>query len=151
MVFLLVYTDKNQSAELRNKALEKIHSRPDWQEELVRRLQNDWAPEVFTFLASNDVSDKAIFAEPLKAGILIQARLIRESIRNCNNEYDLYPGRFTWEVERVLRAVDRFKGNGVDYTTAIKELSNALDEPVRFGKPELKAKKLVDHWLNKKN
>ena len=149
MVFLLVYTDKNQSAVLRNKALEKIHSRPDWQEELVRRLQNDWAPEVFTFLASNDVPDMDMFGGPLKEGILIQARIIRESIRNCNNEYDLYPGRYSWEVERVLRTVDRFKGSGTDYTPAVFALQKALDEPVHFKKPELKAKKLIDQWLHK--
>ncbi|MBK9151836.1 MAG: hypothetical protein IPM26_12940 [Saprospiraceae bacterium] len=149
MVFLLSYTDKNQSSVLRKRALQRIHTREDWQEELVRRLQNDWAPEVFTFLASKDVPDEGMFAEALKVGILIQARLIRESIRNCNSAYDLYPGRFSWEVERVLSTLDRFKDTGINYTSQVNELRKSLDEPVHFNKPELKAKILLDRWLKK--
>ncbi|MBX2929781.1 MAG: hypothetical protein KF852_18250 [Saprospiraceae bacterium] len=149
MVFLLVYTDANQKNDLRKKALAKIKSRPDWQEELVRRLQNDWAPEVFTFLASNDVDDKALFAEPIRQGVLIQARLVRENMRKCRDKYDLYQGRFTWEVERVLRTVDKFQGLGVDYRPAVQELRNALDEPVSFEIPKLTAVRVLDKWLKK--
>lgn len=149
MVFLLVYTDANHSGEVREKALAKIKSWPGWQEELVRRLQNDWAPEAFTFLASNEVDDKTIFPEPVRQGVLIQARLIRESIRNCRNPYDLYAGRFTWEVERVLRTVDQFEGMGVDYRPAVQELRQALDEPASFEKPRLAAMAIVDKWLKK--
>lgn len=149
MVFLLVYTDANQKKILRNKAIAKIKSRPDWQEELVRRLQNDWAPEAFTFLASNEVEDKAMFAEPIRQGVLIQARLVRENIRQCRDKYSLYEGKFTWEVERVLRTVDKFQGMGTDYRPAVQELRKAFDEPVSFEKPELAAKSILDKWLKK--
>ncbi len=149
MVFLLVYTDANHPEDVREKALAKIKSWPGWQEELVRRLQNDWAPEAFTFLASNEVDDKTMFPEPVRQGVRIQARLIRESIRNCRNPYDLYAGRFGWEVERVLRTVDKFKGMGVDYRPAVQELRLALDEPARFEKPRLAATLTVDKWLKK--
>ncbi len=149
MVFLLVYTDANHEKEVRGKALGKLKSRPDWQEELVRRLQNDWAPEVFTFLASNDVDDKAMFAEPVRQGVLIQAKLIRENIRQCRDAYALYAGKFTWEVERVLRTVEKFEGMGVDYRPAVQEMRNALDERTHFEKPKLAAKGILDKWLKK--
>jgi hypothetical protein len=148
-VFLFVFTDANQDKDVREKALAKIKTRPDWQEELVRRLQNDWAPEAFTFLASNEVDDKTLFPEPVRQGVLIQAKLIRESIRQCRDGYDLYEGRFTWEVERVLRTVDKFQGMGVDYRPAVQELRNALDERTSFEKPKLPAKGMLDNWLKK--
>ncbi len=149
MVFLFVFTDANQDRDVRERALAKIKTRPDWQEELVRRLQNDWAPEAFNFLASNEVDDKAQFPEAVRQGVLIQARLIRENIRQCRDAYDLYAGKFTWEVERVLRTVDRFQGMGVDYRPAVQEMRNALDEPTNFEKPKLVAKEILDKWLKK--
>lgn len=147
MVFILVFTDANHAMEVRERALAKIKSRPDWQEELVRRLQNDWAPEVFTFLASNEVDDKAMFAEPVLEGAFIQARLIRENIRSCRGAYDLYPGKFTWETERVLRTIEKFKGMGVDYRPAVQEMRAAMDEPTDFEKPKLHCKTLLNNWL----
>lgn len=146
-VFLYVYTDSNHDKEVRERALSRIKSRPDWQEELTRRLQNDWAPEAFNFLASNDVENKAIFPEPVRQGVLIQARLIRESIRQCRDKYDLYEGRFTWEVDRVIRTVDKFVGMGTDFRPAMQELRNALDERTSFEKPKLPANHILDKWL----
>jgi hypothetical protein len=146
-VFLYVYTDANHKMDLREKALAKIKSRPDWQEELTRRLQNDWAPEAFNFLASNDVEDKSLFPEAVRQGVLIQARLIRESISRCRDKYSLYEGRFTWEVDRVLRTIDKFEGMGVDYHSAVQELRNSFDEPTSFEKPRLPAKEMLDNWL----
>ncbi|MBI1226540.1 MAG: hypothetical protein GC192_15000 [Bacteroidetes bacterium] len=148
-VFLYVFTDANHKADVREKALAKIKSRPDWQEELVRRLQNDWAPEAFTFLASNEVDNKTLFPEAVRQGIIIQARLIRESIRKCRDKYDLYEGRFTWEIDRVIRTVDKFDSIGVDFKPVMQELRNALDEKTDFEKPRLPAKGLLDNWQKK--
>ncbi len=148
-VFLYVYTDANHPKDVREAALAKIKTRPDWQEELTRRLQNEWAPEAFTFLASNEVDNKALFPEPVRQGVLIQAKLIRKSIRQCRDHYDLYAGRFTWEVERVLRTVDKFEGMGVDYRPAMQEMRNALNEKTSFEKPKLPAKDMLDNWLKK--
>lgn len=147
MVFLLVFTDANHDTDVRDRALAKIKSRVDWQEELARRLETDWAPEVFTFLASNEVDDKALFAEPVQKGAFIQARLIRESIRNCRGTYDLYSSRFAWEAERVLRTLEKFEGMGLDYRPAVQEMRAALDEPTSFEKPKLECKSILDKWL----
>jgi len=148
-VFLYSATDANQPKAIRERALAKIKSRPDWQEELTRRLQNDWALEAFTFLASNDVDDKSLFLEPVREGVFIQARLIRENIRQCRDKYDLYEGKFNWEIDRVIRAVDKFDGMGADYRPAMQELRNALDERTSFEKPKLPAKEELDKWLKK--
>ncbi|MCC6727489.1 MAG: hypothetical protein IT258_23495, partial [Saprospiraceae bacterium] len=147
MVFILVFTDANHDQDVREKALAKIKSRPDWQEELVRRLQNDWAPQAFTFLASNEVDDKSLFPEAVRQGVVIQAKLIRESIRRCRGDFDLYDGSFLWEVERALRTVDKFQGMGVDYRPAVQEMRNALEEPTDFEKPKLPVMGVLDKWL----
>lgn len=146
MVFLFVYTSSGQSKNVRTHALEKIKSRPDWQEEMIRRLDTDWAPEVFTFLSANDVDNPALFAEPLKRGLRTQARLIREYIRTSRS-YDLYPDSFSWEVERALRSVDRFKGNGVNYKPNVEEILHALDEPKGSEKPDFSCRKTLEKWL----
>jgi hypothetical protein len=144
---ILVFTDANHKAEVRNRALEKIKSRPDWQEELIRSFEAGWTPDVFTFLASNEVENKEMFAKPVEEGIRVQARLIRESIGRCRGSYDLYPDRFTWEVDRVLRSVQKFQGLGVDFHPAVQELRAALDEPTSFEKPRLKCIPMLDRWL----
>lgn len=149
LVFLFVLTDKNHDSEVRNKALAKIKSRADWQEEIKRRLENDWAPEAFTFLASNEVDDTTGFHEAVRKGVLIQANLIRKSIESCRDAYDLYEGRFTWEVDRVLRTVDRFKNDQNTYVSEVGDILKALNKPVSFKKPKLTAVYLVESWLKK--
>ncbi|HMQ47504.1 MAG TPA: hypothetical protein PKA00_08920 [Saprospiraceae bacterium] len=150
-VFLYVFTDANHAPDVRERALAKLKSRPDWQEELVRRLQNDWAPQAFIFLASNEVEDKSLFVEPIRQGILIQAKLIREDIRNCRGDYDLYSDRFSWEIERLLRTVDKFQNIGANYKSEVQALRAALDEPTTFEKPRLRAVSLLDKWLKQRH
>jgi hypothetical protein len=129
MVFILVFTDANQSPDVRQRAVEKIKARPDWQEELVRRLQSGWAAQAFTFLASNEVDDQNMFLEPVREGVLNQAKAIRESIRRSSHPSHFYPGLFQWEVDRVIRTVEKMEGKGTDYLPAMRELRAAFDEP----------------------
>ena len=149
MVFILVFTGDNQDPDIRENSVAKVKTNPQWQQELIRLLQTDWAPEPLQFLASNPVDDPEFFLEPVKEGVLIQARLIRQSIRNASHPSHFYEGQFTWEVERVLRTVDRFKGKGVDYVPAVKELRSAFNEPSEFDKPKWRAVKMVEEWLSK--
>ena len=149
MVFLLVFTDNNQDADVHDKAVAKVKTNPQWQQELIRLLQLDWAPEAFNYLASNDVDNPELFPEPVKAGVLIQAKLIRASIRNASHPSHFYQGQFTWEVDRVLRTVEKFKSKGVDFVPAVKELRDAFNEKSEFEKPEWNAKEQVDKWLKK--
>lgn len=149
IVFLLGYTDTNHYPEVRNRALAKIKSRSDWQEELARCIQTDGAPDVFTFLASNEVENKTIFVEPIREGLLIQAKLIRKEIRTAAYESQLSFNQFFWKVDRALQTVDKFSGMGIDFQPAVKEIREAFDEPCSIKKPNFKSIPLLDEWLRK--
>lgn len=149
LVFLLVFTGNNQEADVRERAVAKVKTHPQWQQELIRLLQTDWAAEPFQFLASNDVDNPELFLEPVNEGVKNQARLIRQSIRNASHPSHFYDSQFIWEVERVLRTVDKFKGKGVDYLPAIKELKDAFNEPSDFEKPKWRCIDLLDKWIKK--
>jgi hypothetical protein len=147
LVFILVFTGDNQDPEIREKAVAKVKTHPEWQQELIRLLQTDWAPEPFQFLASNDVDDPTLFLEPINTGLMIQAKLIRERIRRCSHPSHLYSSMFNWDVERILRTVDKYDGKGVDYLPAMNEVRAALDEPSDFDKPEFDCTSALDKWI----
>ena len=149
MVFLLGYTHANHYPEVRERALAKIKSRPDWQEELARRIQTKWAPDVFTFLASNEVIDKAMFVEPIKEGLLIQAERIRKEIRTAAYASQLPSDHFYRDVQRALQTVDKFSDMATDYRPAVEEMRKALDEPSKIKKPKFKSVVLLDGWLER--
>lgn len=149
MVFILVFADGNQDADVCERAVAKIKTHPEWQQELVRRLESDWAPEAFNFLASNNVDDPSLFPAAINEGILIQAKLIRESIRGSSHVSHFYEGRFSWEVERVLRTADRFRQNQGDFLAAAKQLRAALNTSSKFKEIEFSCIRLVDDWIKK--
>ena len=147
MVFLFVFTDANQDQVVKERALVKIKTDTAWQQQIIRCLKNDWAPEAFTFLASNPVDNPELFTEPIREGIIIQAKLIRERIRKTSHPSNFYPGLFYWETERVLRTVNRFPD--FDFTNEVKTLRSALDEPSGFEKPLFNCTGMLDKWLKK--
>lgn len=149
MVFILVFTDANHDTDVKEKAVAKIKTNPAWQQELIRLLECDWAPQAFNFMASNEVDDKNLFIEPLRKGILNQAKLIRESIRDSSHPSHFYPELFSWEAERVLRAVDRFEGTGADYRAEVRALRAALDEPTDIKKTKFNCIETLDQWIKK--
>lgn len=150
MVFILVLTDRNQDARVREKALQKIKTHPDWQGELIRLLGTDWAPEVFTFLASNEVEDPARFAEPVNAGMFRQAEIIRNRIRSASHPSHFYSGLFSWEVERVLKTIERYESEGVDYLPALQAIRAAMEEPSDFDKPVFISIRELDKAIRKR-
>ncbi len=150
MVFMLVHTDVQRHPTIRERAVAKIKTRPDWQQEMIRLLECDWAPEAFTFLAFNEIEDKTLFFEPVRQGVLNQARLIRENIRNCSQPHHLYAGKFFWEVDRMLRTVEKFEGTGTDYLPAVREVRAALNERWRFEKPKFGCIPILDKWIKKR-
>lgn len=149
LVLILIFTGDNQPDEIRNAAVEKVKTNPHWQEELIRLLQTDWAPEPLQFLASNDVDNQEMFLEPVRQGVMIQARLIHESISRASHPSHLYPEQFSWEVERVLRTVDKFKGKGVDYVPAMKELHASLNGASDVEMPKFTCIGTIEKWLKK--
>lgn len=149
MVFILVMTDSNHDSAVRDRAVAKVKTHPDYQGELIRILGTGYVAEAFHFLASNEVDDPKRFPEAIKKGILMQAQAFRETIRRSSHPSHFYPELFIWETERALRTVDRYKGMGVDLKPAVKELRNSLNEPTGFDKPEFKCAALMDKWLEK--
>ena len=149
LVFILVYTGDNQDSDIKHKAVAKVKTHPEWEQELIRLLQTDWAAEPLQFLAFNDVNNPALFLDPVRLGVINQARLMRERINRCSHPSHFYPDMFSWEVERVLRTVDRFEGRGMDYLPAVKEVRAALDEPSPFDKPEFNCLPELDKWIKK--
>lgn len=149
LVFLLVFTDYNKIPEVKDRAVAKLKTNPEWKAELIRLLDTDWAPEVFTFLASHAVDEPGLFAEPVRRGIGVQARLIREHIRRCSHDSHFYAGQFSWEVERVLLTVRRFRDSGIDYRPALRELRASLDERSEYKKVDFMCIPFLDEEIRK--
>jgi len=149
IISILGYTDANHYPDVREHALAKIKSHPDWQEELLKQIKTDGAPKVYTFLASNEVDDKEIFTEAVREGLLVQAKLIREGIRKAAYPSQLTADEFFWQVQRALRTADKFAGLGTDYRPAVEEIRKALDEPSNIEKPKFRCTALLDDWLKK--
>lgn len=143
MVLLLVHTDRQRNPQVRERAIAKIKSRADWQEELIRRLDSGWAEEVFTFLASNEV-DHPGFPPAVEKGIFQLAHSIRERMPDCRT---FYPDQYESATRNVLMTVDKMKDRGVDYRAAIQHLRAAFDTPAQVEKPVFHAQKMLDKWL----
>jgi len=148
MVLILVFTTKYQDKIVREAALAKIKSNPQWQEYLADRLQTPWADEVFRFLADNDVEDKSLFAQPIKAGILMMAEKFKDSMERTHTFYD---GQFYAETEAVLQTLEKFKDLGVDYVPAVHKLRKVLDKRLKSYQhaANLRCRPLLDKWLQK--
>jgi len=146
MIFLMIHTDRNNNPIVREKAIAKVKTRPDWQEELVRRLDTGWAEDVFTFLASNEVDDKTLFPDAVRKGILQQATIIRERIRQGGSFRGL---GFDRSVRKVLTTVEKYEGMGVDFRPAMQTLRDALNGPPEAAAATADCKEDLDKWLAK--
>jgi len=147
MLNILVFTGNNQPENIQHAAVAKVKTNPDWEKELLRLLETDRCSDVFQFLSSNEVDNPSLFEEPINKGVLLQASQIRQSIRDAYQPHHLYAGQFMWEVDHVIRTVDRFQSKEINYLPAMKELRAALDEPWEFDKPNFSCKQLLDQWI----
>ncbi len=144
---ILVFTGDNQPEKIRNAAVTKVKTNPDWEKELLRYLDTGYSSDVFQFLSSNPVDHPDLFAEPINKGVFGQAELIRQHIRDASQRHHLYAGQFVWEVDHVIRTVDRFQNQGIDYLPGMKAMRAALDEPWEFDKPDFSCKRMLDKWI----
>ena len=146
MVMILVFTTKYQDKAVREAALAKIKSNPQWQEYLVDRLQTPWADEIFRFLADNDVENRQLFAEPIKTGILMMAAKFKDSMERTHTFYD---GQFYSETQAILQTIAKFQDFGVDYVPAVRKLRKALDTRLKSYQQaaNLRCIPLLDAWL----
>jgi hypothetical protein len=149
-VRMLPYSDANQAADVRQKALAKIKSRPDWQEKLAYWLENKGALEVFQFLAANKVDDPTRLAVPVRTGVESVADWVRRKLRDATTYTQFYPEQFTYEVRHVLATVDIFEGQGVDYRPSVRAIQAAFSEPSAAELPTFDCLRTLDEWLKKR-
>lgn len=143
MSSLLVHTAEGRHPIIREKAIAKVKSRPDWQEEMVRLL-NDGDTDVFYFLSSNAVEKMDIFPAAIHKGILAQSEMIREKIRNCSHRDHLRKASFFFEINDLLKSLKPFKKAGYDFTPSLQVLRNAFNERCRFDKPKFDVVKMIE-------
>ncbi|MFZ1679213.1 MAG: hypothetical protein WAT91_18160 [Saprospiraceae bacterium] len=148
MTRLLEFTGGLYPQEVRDKASAKIKTNPDWQNELIGILESDNALYAFNFLQANEVGDKKIFLQPVLTGTMTVAAYIRHTIQGTSpSAFD--DSMFSDEVNRTLRTVEKFEGNGVDYLPAVREMRSALDEPVGGKKIKFDCRDVLDSWIGK--
>lgn len=146
---LLIYSGDNQPRQIQEKTVAKIKSKPNWQEDILKALEDNNADDAFRFLLSNEVEDKHRFAKGVYKGVLSEARMIRDRTHRCWHQSQVYDGMFGTEVRRTLKTVEKFKDLGIDFKPAMQDLRASLDEPNPYGNLDVSSKKALDKWLKK--
>lgn len=144
---LLVHTPEGRHPVIRERALAKIKSRADWQDELLRLLRSEAAPGVLGFLSANAVDNPAMFAAALPEGLMQQAEAIRRRIRNCSHPSHLYASMLHTEVHLALQVASAYQAQGAEVRAAVQAMRHAFDEPTPFPRPAFAAVALLDRWL----
>ncbi|MFN0216097.1 MAG: hypothetical protein ACKVT2_17700 [Saprospiraceae bacterium] len=151
IVNILSLTGRFHDSDVRDAAIAKVKSQPDWEAELIRLLsETEWDTQVYHFIDSNLVEHPDLFVEPLKRSIHRVAGEIKSSIRNSNNLQE-----WTFEhlgLERLFRAIDeQFLIPGADYRPAVQALRKALNtpKPEHFKHVKFTIIPLVEDWLKK--
>lgn len=149
LVRILEFTGAVYPTEVREKASEKVKTHPDWEHKLVELMEDERAMEVFNFLSLNEVADKKLFLNPVHTGVLYAAYWIRHNIQGTSPSA-FRPKMFDDEVNWVLRTVEKFEGQGLDYLPAVQELRAAFDEPVGGKIMKLNGAGILDNWIKQR-
>jgi hypothetical protein len=151
LVNILALTGRFHDADVRDSAVAKLKSHPDWEAELIRLLnETEWDTQVYSFIDGNKVDHPELFVEPINRSIRRVAGEIKKRITDANDLQDWHFEHFS--IERLLRAIDeQFLVPGADFRPAVQELRNALDtpKPERFKKVKFTLTPVVDAWLRK--
>ena len=151
IVNILSLTGRFHDADVRDSAIAKVKSHPDWEAELIRLLnETEWDSQVYQFIDGNRVDHPELFVEPIKTSIRRVAGEIKKRIKGANDLQNWHFEHFS--LERLFRAMDeQFMLPGADYRPAVLELRKALDtpKPERFEKVKFSVTPLVDDWLKK--
>ena len=152
IVNILSLTGRFHDADVRDAAVNKVKTHPDWEAELIRLLNDtEWHSQVYQFIDGNRVDHPELFVEPINRSIRRMAAAVRKSIKDSNNLQDWHFEHLS--LERLFRAIDeQFSLPGADYRPAVLELRQALDtpKPERFKNVKFTVTRLVDDWLKKK-
>lgn len=152
IVNILALTGRFHDADVRDSAVAKVKSHPDWEAELIRLLNDtEFHTQVYSFIDGNKVDHPELFVEPIKRSIRRCAQSIKNDITDSNNLQDWHFEHLS--LERLFRAIDeQFMLPGADYRPEVLELRAALDtpKPERFAKVRFTVEKVVDGWLKGK-
>lgn len=149
LVNILSLTGRFHDPSVRDAAVAKVKERPDWEQELIRLLnETEWQSYVYTFLDGNTVDHPELFIQPLKTSLRRTADMIRRDIRDANNLQDWHFEHLS--MDRCLRAIDeQFSKTGADFVPEIKAVSDALKspKPEQFRDVEFTTTREIDEWL----
>lgn len=149
IVNILALTGRYHDADVRDSAIAKIKSHPDWETEMIHLLnETEFDTEVYHFIDGNQVEHPELFVEPINRSIRRVAKEVKSSIKDSNNLQDWHFEHLS--LERLFRAIDeQFSVPGADYRPAVQELRKALDtpKPERFKDVKFSVIPLVDNWL----
>ncbi len=148
-ITILSFTGRFHDEDVRSAAIAKIKENPNWENELLELLDNEYYfTAVYTFLDGNKVDHPEKFLEPLNRSIFRLASNIETTIQDANN---LQSWTFdSYGIERLLRALnEQFIGLGTDFRPAIVKIHEALatERPERFKKVQFDIQRTVDNWL----
>ena len=125
---LLRFTGRFHDDDVRAAALARIKSNPDWEQKLLELLENEHSYRaVYTFIDDNKPDHPELFAEPLQRSIFRLAEDVRKYIRNDEHPQNWHLEHF--DIERLLRGLDQFENQGIDYRPAVQAVYDALSEP----------------------
>jgi|GEM_PF-6490202 hypothetical protein len=142
---LIGFANRYENQKIRELAIGKAQSHPDFDAALEKVLRSGLADEALTYLDACDVPNPERFADAVNAAIRRCTEWVRESVANTHT---FHTSAFDSSTRRILSVVDKFRGNGVDYVPAIREYRRAMDSK-RTVDVEFNARRTLDKWLAK--
>lgn len=149
IVNIMALTGRFHDQDVKDAAVAKVKSHPNWEAELLELLENPhYHTEAYTFLDGNKVDHPELFVDPLNRSIRRVASEIKDLIQDSNNLQDWHFEHFG--IERLFRAIDeQFSAPGMDFRASVRALRAALDtpKPERFKNVRFTLTPVVDAWL----
>ncbi|GAB4014406.1 hypothetical protein [Spirosoma koreense] len=146
---LLPFTTQYQAEDVRQAALTKIKSHPDWEDLLLDLLANKYAyREVYSFLGSNPVAHPDAFIQPLNQSLAQLAADIKTDIETSKNLQDWSFDAYA--IDPLLHAIDtQFSGQFFRFYPNVMGLKQALSTtpPEHVKSVRFTATDLVETWL----
>lgn len=150
IINLLRYSTRYRPDDIRQAAIARIKTRPNWELELLRLLTDQNAyQEVYFFLDGNLVEHPKSFVEPLKQSILWLSETIEYDVKHSY----LQPWNFgSYGIVPLLTAIDKqFANQAVDFYPSVVKLQQALNSPrpEQFKGVHFAVTDEVDGWLKR--
>ncbi|MCC6754598.1 MAG: hypothetical protein IT266_11510 [Saprospiraceae bacterium] len=142
---LLQFTDFRMDPEIRDRALARIHAVEGWPDAVARSLAGDAALEAFVFLAANDVPNKQPFVLGVEGGLQHTTEYVAKTLEGTSDPAVLSSEWFSWEMERILRTLDRLETTPSTHGEKLRQLREAF-RTHGGGRPYEAADRL-DRWL----